>query len=176
MDELAHATLSRDFRHINLHTARILLVEAGPRVLSGFPERLAVFARHSVERMGIEVLLDTPIEAIDEHGVVARGKRIEAASVVWCAGVEASPVAQWLSAPSAKGGRVKVAPDLSVPGHPDIFVIGDAAFVAVDRLGRVGPLGRRPHFLSDRLPHSNGGFSELGLGLTHLPQEMERRR
>jgi len=107
---------------------------------------------------------------------LARGKRIEAASVVWCAGVEASPVAQWLSAPSAKGGRVKVAPDLSVPGHPDIFVIGDAAFVAVDRLGRVGPLGRRPHFLSDRLPHSNGGFSELGLGLAHLPQEMERRR
>ncbi len=130
MDELAHATLSRDFRHINPHTARILLVEAGPRVLSGFPERFAVFTRHSLERMGIEVLLDTPIEAIDEHGVVARGKRIEAANVVWCAGVEASPVAQWLSAPSAKGGRVKVAPDLSVPGHPDIFVIGDAALVA----------------------------------------------
>jgi len=69
--ELAHATLSRDFRHINPHTAHILLVEAGPRVLSGFPERLAAFARRSLERMGVEVLLDTPIEAIEGDGVVA---------------------------------------------------------------------------------------------------------
>ena len=127
--ELAHATLSRDFRHINPQTAHILLVEAGPRVLSGFPERLAVFARRSLERMGVEVLLDTPIEAIDRDGVLARGKRIEAANVIWCAGVEASPVARWLGAPTTKGGRVGVAPDLSVPGHPEIFVIGDAAFV-----------------------------------------------
>src|SRR5690349_10080400 len=82
--ELAHATLSRDFRHINPHTAHILLVEAGPRVLSGFPEKLAAFAKHSLERMGVEVLLDSPIEAIDEAGVVARGKRIETANVIWC--------------------------------------------------------------------------------------------
>ena len=127
--ELAHATLSRDFRHINPHTAHILLVEAGPRVLSGFPERLAAFAQHSLERMGVEVLLDTPIEAIDRDGVVARGKRIAAANVIWCAGIEASPVARWLGVPAGKGGRVKVAPDLSVPGHPEIFVVGDAAFV-----------------------------------------------
>ena len=127
--ELAHATLSRDFRHINPHTAHILLVEAGPRVLSGFPERLADFARHSLEQMGVEVLLDTPIEAIDRDGVVAKGKRIEAANVIWCAGVEASPVARWLGVPAGKGGRVKVAADLTVPGHAEIFVIGDAAFV-----------------------------------------------
>jgi NADH:ubiquinone reductase (H+-translocating) len=127
--ELAHSTLSRDFRHINPHTAHILLVEAGPRVLSGFPERLAAFARRSLERMGVEVLLDTPIEAIDRDGVVARGKRIEAANVIWCAGVEASPVARWLGVPAGKGGRVRVAADLSVPGHAEIFVVGDAAFV-----------------------------------------------
>jgi NADH:ubiquinone reductase (H+-translocating) len=127
--ELAHASLSRDFRHINPHTAHILLVEAGPRVLSGFPERLASFAEHSLERMGVEVLLDTPIEAIDKAGVVARGKRIEAANVIWCAGVEASPVARWLGVPAGKNGRIRVAADLSVPGHPEIFVIGDAAFV-----------------------------------------------
>jgi NADH dehydrogenase len=127
--ELAHATLSRDFRHINPHTAHILLVEAGPRVLSGFPERLAAFAQNSLERMGVEVLLDTPIEAIDRDGVVARGKRIEAANVIWCAGVEASPAARWLGVPAGKGGRVRVAPDLSVPGHAEIFVIGDAAFL-----------------------------------------------
>jgi NADH:quinone reductase (non-electrogenic) len=128
--ELAHATLSRDFRHINPHTAHILLVEAGPRVLSDFPERLADYARRSLERMGVDVLLDTPIEAIDSHGVLARGKRIEVANVIWCAGVEASPVARWLGAPAGKSGRVRVAPDLSAPGHPEIFVIGDAAFVA----------------------------------------------
>ncbi len=127
--ELAHATLSRDFRHINPHTAHILLVEAGPRVLSGFPEKLALFARRSLERMGVEVLLDTPIEAIDGDGVLARGKRIEAANVIWCAGVEASPVARWLGVPAGKGGRVRVAPDLSLPGHVEIFVVGDAAFV-----------------------------------------------
>jgi NADH dehydrogenase len=127
--ELAHSTLSRDFRHINPRTAHILLVEAGPRVLSGFPEKLAAFARRSLERMGVEVLLDTAIEAIDTNGVVARGRRIEAANVIWCAGVEASPVAQRLGVPTGKGGRVSVAPDLSVPGHPEFFVIGDAAFV-----------------------------------------------
>jgi NADH:ubiquinone reductase (H+-translocating) len=127
--ELAQATLSRDFRHINPHTAHILLVEAGPRVLSGFPEKLAAFAEHSLERMGVEVLLDTPIEAIDRDGVVAKGKRIEAANVIWCAGVEASPVARWLGITAGKGGRVRVDPDLSVPGHAEIFVIGDAAFV-----------------------------------------------
>jgi NADH dehydrogenase len=127
--ELAHATLSRDFRQINPQTARILLVEAGPRVLAGFPEELAAFARRSLERMGVDVLLGTPIEAIDQQGVLAGGKRIEAANVIWCAGVEASPVARWLGVPAAEGGRVKVAPDLSIPEHPETFVIGDAAFV-----------------------------------------------
>jgi len=127
--ELAHATLSRDFRHINPQTAHILLVEAGPRVLSGFPERLAAFAQRSLETMGVEVLVDTPIEAIDHIGVVAKGKRIEAANVIWCAGVEASPVAGWLGLPAGRGGRVKVAPDLSVAGHPEVFVVGDAALV-----------------------------------------------
>ena len=115
--ELAHASLSRDFRNINPHTAHIVLVEAGPRVLSGFPERLATFARRSLERMGVEVRLDTPIEAIDRYGVVARGKRIETANVIWCAGVEASPVARWLGVPADKSGRIRVAADLSVPGH-----------------------------------------------------------
>ena len=107
--ELAHATLSRDFRNINPQTVRIVLVEAGSRVLAGLPEKLSAFAAHSLERIGVEVLLDTPI--------------------IWCAGVEASPVARWLDVPAARGGQVQVAPDLSVPGHPEIFVIGDAALV-----------------------------------------------
>ena len=79
--------------------------------------------------MGVEVLLGTPIEAIDRDGVRAGGKRIEAANVIWCAGVEASPVARWLGVPAGQGGRVGVASDLSVPGHAEIFVIGDAALV-----------------------------------------------
>lgn len=132
--ELAHAALSLDFRHINPHTAHILLVEAGPRMLAGFPDKLANFAHRALERMGVEVLLSTPIEAVDEYGVIANDRRIEAANVIWCAGVQASPVARWLQAPAAKGGRIKAAPDLSVPGHPEIFVIGDAALA-------VGPRG-----------------------------------
>lgn len=128
--ELARATLSRDFRHINPRTARILLVEAGPRILAEFPEKLAAFAHRSLERMGVEILTGTPIEAIDSHGVAAAGRRIEAATVLWCAGVEATTVAGWLGIPAARGGRVAVAGDLSVPGHSEIFVIGDAALAA----------------------------------------------
>jgi NADH:quinone reductase (non-electrogenic) len=128
--ELAHATLSRDFRAINPGTARILLVEAGPTILAGFPAKLAAFAHRALERMGVEVLLDTPIAAIDRDGVVANGRHIEAANVIWCAGVVATPVAHWLGLPTANGGRVEVGADLSVPGDPQVFVIGDAAFVA----------------------------------------------
>jgi NADH dehydrogenase len=128
--ELAHATLSRDFRRVDPASARILLVEAGPRVLAGFSEKLSLFARRALERMGVEVLLETPIEAIDPAGVVAKGRRIETANVIWCAGVEAAPAGGWLGVPTAKGGRIAAAPDLSVPGHPEIFVIGDAVLFA----------------------------------------------
>jgi NADH:ubiquinone reductase (H+-translocating) len=136
--ELARAALAEDFRRINPRAARILLIEAGPRVLAGFPEKLALFAAASLRRMGVELLLDTKIEAIDAGGVVANGERIAAATVVWCAGVEATPVARWLGAEAARGGTLKVAPDLSVPGHPEIFVIGDAALV-LDRNGKPLP-------------------------------------
>jgi NADH:quinone reductase (non-electrogenic) len=136
--ELARAALAEDFRRINPRAARILLIEAGPCVLSGFPEKLAAFAATSLRRMGVELLLDTKIEAIDADGVVANGARIAAATVVWCAGVEATPVARWLGAEAGRGGMVKVAQDLSVPGHPEIFVIGDAALV-LDKNGRPLP-------------------------------------
>lgn len=136
--ELARAALADDFRRINPRAARIVLVEAGPRVLAGFPEKLARFAERALKGMGVELLLDTPIRAIDANGVTAKGERINAATVIWCAGVQATPVARWLGVSAGKGGMVKVAPDLSVPGHPDIFVIGDAAFVA-DAQGRPLP-------------------------------------
>jgi NADH:quinone reductase (non-electrogenic) len=136
--ELARAALAEDFRRINPRAARILLIEAGPRVLAGFPDKLAAFAATSLRCMGVELLLDTKIEAIDASGVVANGERIAAATVVWCAGVAATPVAQWLGAEAGRGGMVKVEPDLSVPGHPEIFVIGDAALV-LDRDGKPLP-------------------------------------
>jgi NADH:ubiquinone reductase (H+-translocating) len=128
--ELARAALADDFRRINPRSARILLVEAGPRVLAGFPDRLSRFAERALARMGVELLLNTPIRAVDAGGVTAQGEHIEAATVIWCAGVQATPVAPWLGLAAGKGGTVAVAPDLSVPGHPEVFVIGDAALVA----------------------------------------------
>jgi NADH:ubiquinone reductase (H+-translocating) len=136
--ELARAALADDFRRINPRSARILLIEAGPRVLAGFADRLSRFAERTLDRMGVELLLNTPIRAVDARGVTAKGEHIEAATVIWCAGVEATPVAPWLGLAPEKGGRVAVAPDLSVPGHPEVFVIGDAAYL-VDARGKPLP-------------------------------------
>jgi NADH dehydrogenase len=136
--ELAKATLARDFHNIDPRAARIVLVEAGPRLLNGFPQHLADYALDALTDMGVEVRLDTPIEHIDDEGVVARGERINASAVVWCAGVQATPVGDWLGIEKQPGGRIRVGPDLSVPGHPEIFVIGDAA-AASDAEGRTLP-------------------------------------
>jgi NADH:quinone reductase (non-electrogenic) len=127
--EIAKSALVRDFRHIDPAESRILLIEAGPRLLAGFPERLGRYAVGALRRMGVEVWLTTPVQRIEEGGVLAKGEFVPAANVIWCAGVKASPVGAWLGAETAKGGAVKVAPDLSLPGHPDVFVIGDAAHV-----------------------------------------------
>jgi len=144
--ELARAALARDFRRINPRVARIVLIEAGPRVLAAFPEKLARFAERSLRKMGVELRLDTPVRDMDESGVVIDGERIEAATMIWCAGVQATPVAQWLGVTSGKAAMVKVAPDLSVPEYPDIFVIGDAALVLDDRaqpLPGVAPVAKQ---------------------------------
>jgi NADH dehydrogenase len=128
--ELAKATLARDFRHIDPKAARILLIEAGPRLLPGFAEDLAAYAGAMLARMGVEVRLDSMIEQIDAEGVIARGERIAAATVIWCAGVQATPVGAWLGIETARNGAVRVNPDLSVPGLPEVFVAGDAAAVS----------------------------------------------
>ena len=133
--ELAHATVARDFRRIGPASARIILVEAAPRLLGGFPERLATYAQRELEGMGVEVRLGAPIEDIDEEGFAAGGARTEAKTVIWCAGVKATPVGHWIGAETEKGGTVRVGPDLSVPGYPGIYVLGDAASAA-------GPDGR----------------------------------
>ena len=127
--ELANRALAEDFRSIDPRAARIILVEAAPRLLTPFDPPLSEAARKSLEQLGVEVRLGTPVTALDAAGVSVGTERIEARTVIWAAGVIASPAGQWLGAETDRAGRVKVAPDLSVPGHPDIFVIGDTAAI-----------------------------------------------
>src|SRR5438128_6867775 len=129
---LAHKTLVTDFRHINPKEARIVLVEALPRILPAFDEGLANKARDALTRLGIEVRTSSPVEAIDSEGVVVAGERIPAKTIIWTAGVAASPAGQWLGAETDRAGRVKVGSDATVPGHPNIFVLGDTASFTQD--------------------------------------------
>ena len=125
--ELARNGMAKDFRTFDPASARILLVQAGPRVLPQFHERLSAFARRSLEALGVEVCVDSRVEAIDADGVVVQGERISAGTVLWAAGVVASPAAAWLGTEPDRAGRIKVGPDLSVPGLPVVFAIGDTA-------------------------------------------------
>lgn len=127
--ELAHHALAADFRSIEPSSARVLLVEAGPRLLASFPEDLSAKARTALEGLGVEVLTNMRVETCDATGISANGMRIEARTIVWGAGVIASPAAKWLGVEGDRVGRVPVQADLSVQGHPDIFVIGDTAAV-----------------------------------------------
>ncbi|MBE3557686.1 MAG: NAD(P)/FAD-dependent oxidoreductase [Ktedonobacteraceae bacterium] len=130
--ELARAALASDFRHINPRSTRIILVEAMPRILQAFPEELANRARKALNRLGVEVRTGAPVEHIDADGVVIGGKRLETKNVIWTAGVTASPAGRWLKAETDRAGRVKVNQDLSLPGHSNVFVIGDTASAMQD--------------------------------------------
>lgn len=130
--ELAHAALARDFRHIDPRSARIILVEALPRILPAFEEGLAKKAHVALHRLGIEVRTNSPVEAIDEDGVVIAGKHLQTKNVIWTAGVAASPAGTWLKAEVDRAGRVKVNNDLTLPGHNNIFVIGDTSSLMQD--------------------------------------------
>ena len=136
--EIARQTLAADFRRIDPRTARIVLVEAGPRLLPTFPPELSDYAHKALERAGVEIKTKTYVTNCDRHGVDTDGGRIEACTLIWAAGVIASPAAQWLGVEADRAGRVRVGPDLSVPGHPEIFVIGDTAMV-LDSGGRPVP-------------------------------------
>ncbi len=125
--ELSRVALAKDFRHIDPESTRIVLVDAGPRILATFPEDLSRKAQLALERMGVEVHNSAKVEMIDDEGVIVNGERIYSKNVIWAAGVKASPAHDWLGAEADKGGRVKVNPDLSVPGLPEVFVIGDTA-------------------------------------------------
>ncbi len=130
--EIARHTLHGEFRRVDPRKARVLLLEAGPRVLASFPESLSAKARTQLERLGVEVRTGVPVAAIDGDGVQLGDERIAARTVLWAAGVAASPLARDLGVPLDRVGRVIVMPDLSVPGHPEIFVAGDLASVQYD--------------------------------------------
>jgi len=125
--EIARQTLAQDFRHFDPRAARILLIEAGPSILSAFPEPLRAAARRDLERLGVEVRTGTPVTRVGPNRVEAGGAVIEAATVLWAAGIAASPLGRTLGVPLDRAGRVLVNPDLTIPGHADVFVIGDLA-------------------------------------------------
>jgi NADH dehydrogenase FAD-containing subunit len=125
--ELAKTALARDFRNIDPRLARIVLVEAGPRILPAFPETLSAAAERALRRLGAEVRNGTPVTAVAEDHVMVGAERIETRTVLWAAGVAASPAAKWLGAQKDRAGRAIVNADLTLPGHPEIFVVGDTA-------------------------------------------------
>ena len=127
--EVARGTLQHDFRRIDPRTSRIVLIEGGPRLLPTFPPALSDYARRSLQAMGVEIELNRMVIGCDAHGVTLDGGRIEAGTVVWAAGVVASAAAKWINAAYDGAGRIKVKADLSVPGHEEIFAVGDTALV-----------------------------------------------
>lgn len=127
--EMVRTTLWPDFRRIDTRMARIVLIEAGPRVLPGFAEDLSAYAQRALERLGVEVELNQPVTECGADHVVFGGRTLETRTVIWAAGVLASPAAEWLGAPSDRAGRLMVLPNLTVPGHPEIFAIGDTVTI-----------------------------------------------
>jgi NADH:ubiquinone reductase (H+-translocating) len=128
--ELAQDTLPPDFRNVDTHQTRVVLIEAGPRVLAGFPDDLSAYAQAALESIGVEVILGQAVTECSADGVVYGGHRLQARTLIWAAGVRASPAAEWLGAEADRAGRLEVLPDLTVPGHPDIFAIGDTITIA----------------------------------------------
>ncbi|MBX3522443.1 MAG: NAD(P)/FAD-dependent oxidoreductase [Xanthobacteraceae bacterium] len=128
--EIARQTLRFDFRHIDPRAARILLIEAGPRILPAFPEDLSAYAEKSLRKMGVEVMTSTVVTDVERDHVMLGERRIDSEAIIWAAGVKASAAANWLDAEADRAGRIKVGGDLSVPGHPEIFAVGDTATLA----------------------------------------------
>jgi NADH dehydrogenase len=128
--DLAKDTLPKDFRHIDTRKARVVLIEAGNRVLAGFPDDLSAYALASLQSLGVEVMFGAPVTDCSADGVVFGGNKLEARTIIWAAGVRASRAAEWLNAPADRAFRLKVESDLTVPGHPDIFAVGDTTVIA----------------------------------------------
>ena len=142
--EMSRMALAHDFRHIDPASARICLYEAGPRILPTYPEHLSMKALRHLESLGVRVYTNARVTAVDAGGIVVGGQRIPAATVLWGAGVVASPAGRWLDAPIDKSGKIIVEPDLSVPGHPEVFAIGDTAHLVASTRNLVGIKSRTP--------------------------------
>ena len=127
--ELARDTLKAEFRTIEPDEARVVLIEAGDRVLGNFDPELSAYALKALQKLGVQVELGRPVTAVTDKAVLFGDRRLWARTVIWAAGVQSSPAAQWLGVAADRAGRVKVEPDLTVPGHPEIFVVGDAATI-----------------------------------------------
>jgi NADH dehydrogenase len=136
--EIARFSLARDFRHIDTRDAKVILIEAGTQLLGAFPDRLSRHALRDLERLGVEVRFGKPVTAITSNAVTVGDEIIPANTIVWAAGVQASPLGRSLGVELDRAGRVLINPDLSVPGHPEIFVIGDMASLK-DARGRPFP-------------------------------------
>jgi len=134
---LVRSTLKCEFRRIDPASARIVLVDMAPRVLPPFSENLSKAAKERLEKLGVEVRLGHSVEQIDADGIVVAGERIYSKTVIWTAGVAPSAAGKWLKAETDRAGRVRIRTDLTVPGHPEIFVIGDTA--SLDENGKPLP-------------------------------------
>lgn len=132
ISELSHHVIKGDYRHIDPTKAKIVLVEAGDRILSAYPKDLSEKARKSLTDLYVDVRLNSMVQGIDDRGVTTSAGRIEGRTVIWTAGVQASPAAKWLNAQADKSGRVKVNPDLTVPGLEHVYVVGDCAYFEQD--------------------------------------------
>jgi NADH:ubiquinone reductase (H+-translocating) len=142
--EMSHLALARDFRHIDPTSARILLYEAGPRILPTYPEELSTKAQQHLESLGIRVHTNARVTDVGPDGIVVNGQRVSAGTVLWSAGVMASPVGHWLKASTDRNGKVIVEPDMSVPGKPEVFAIGDTAHVVAPARNLLGIRSRAP--------------------------------
>jgi NADH dehydrogenase len=145
--EMSRMALHGDFRHIDPRAARVLLFEALPRILPGYPEDLSKKAHRHLEQLGVRIHTGSQVESVDRKGVVVGGKHVPSRTVLWSAGVLASPAGRWLGAETDKSGRVKVKPDFSVPGHPEVFVIGDTALVIAETRNLLGFKQAKPRQL-----------------------------
>jgi NADH dehydrogenase FAD-containing subunit len=130
-------TLKSDFRRIDPASARIVLVDMASRVLPPYSENLSKAAKQRLEKLGVEVRLGHSVDLIDAEGVVSAGERIASKTVIWTAGVAPSPAGKWLNAETDRAGKVRIQKDLTVPGHPEIFVVGDTA--SLDQNGKPLP-------------------------------------
>lgn len=163
--EISRRALARDFRNIDPTQARILLLEGLDRVLPTFPPQLSEKARRQLERLGVEVRVQKKVTGVDEEGVSLDDERIEAKTVLWAAGVAASPIGESLGVPLDRAGRVQVMPDLTIPGRSDVFVIGDLA--AFEQDGQLVP-GVAPAAIQEAR-HAAGNITRAVKGKLYVP-------